>query len=440
MADVRRSGLRIRTRITAIATLVVALALTLGAVWMVALLSQNLNAGVATRLESESASIAEGLDGGLVPAAWIAERDDDTLIAWRPASESTVVVNADDALALPAPPGADPVRTVIDGDAYLVVVETLETGQLLLGAPLRDVEAAVAETATLLAIGVPIAVIVIGVVVWLVAARALAPVERIRRQVDEIDADALDRRVPTRGNGDEIDLLAATMNRMLARVESGYDAQQRFVGDASHELRSPLATMRQFAELARAHPDVAPKGELADVVIDEGERMQEILEGLLLLARLDEGAVRGAGVVDLDDLALAAAAGVRDRGVDVDTTAVGAVQVAGDARLLRRAVQNLVDNAGRHARTRVTIGVRAVEQTALLWVDDDGGGIAASERDRVFDRFVRLDEARSRDAGGSGLGLAIVREVARAHGGRVRVDEAPLGGARFVIELPLAAA
>lgn len=441
MAESRpgRRALGIRTRITAGATLVVAVVLALGAVGVVGLLAQNLAAGVATRLEAELTGIADGLDAGLVPAAWIADRDDESLIAWRAVTDAgtTTVVNAEAALALPAPPGGDPVRTVIDGDPYLVVGQDLDAGTLLLAAPLREVDAAVDAAGRLLAVAVPVAVALIGVVVWAVASRALAPVDRIRRQVDAIDADALDQRVPVRGNGDEVDRLAGTMNRMLERLQAGYAAQQRFAGDASHELRSPLAAMRQFAELAEAHPDRTSPGELAEVVRAEGARMQDILESLLLLARLDERAASASGRVDLDDLVLEEATRVRGAGgVTVDARAVEAAPVRGDARLLRRAVRNLADNARRHARTHIAIGVRVVGGTALLWVDDDGAGVPEPERGRVFDRFVRLDEGRSRDAGGSGLGLAIVREVARAHGGSVRVEDAPLGGARFVVELP----
>ena len=296
----------------------------------------------------------------------------------------------------------------------------------------------VAEVAgALLGVGVPLATALIGVVVWRVATRALAPVEQIRLQVEQVDADALDQRVPVSGTGDEIDRLAGTMNSMLDRIEHSYRSQQQFVSDASHELRSPLATMRQFAEVASRHPQSTTPEELSEVVLAEGGRMQEIVEGLLLLARLDEGEARSAEEVDLDDLALAEAKRLRSLGgVTVDSRGVTAVRVVGDARLLARAVRNLADNAVRHGRSQVAVSTTSENGVAVIRVDDDGAGVPEADRQRIFERFVRLDEARARDDGGSGLGLAIVAQIARAHGGTVRVEDSPLGGARFTIELP----
>ena len=289
----------------------------------------------------------------------------------------------------------------------------------------------------LLGVGVPLATALIGVVVWRVATRALAPVEQIRLQVEQVDADALDQRVPVSGTGDEIDRLAGTMNSMLDRIEHSYRSQQQFVSDASHELRSPLATMRQFAEVASRHPQSTTPEELSEVVLAEGGRMQEIVEGLLLLARLDEGEARSAEEVDLDDLALAEAKRLRSLGgVTVDSRGVTAVRVVGDARLLARAVRNLADNAVRHGRSQVAVSTTSENGVAVIRVDDDGAGVPEADRQRIFERFVRLDEARARDDGGSGLGLAIVAQIARAHGGTVRVEDSPLGGAQFTMELP----
>ncbi|SBS73520.1 cell wall metabolism sensor histidine kinase WalK [uncultured Microbacterium sp.] len=433
--DRRRTSLR--TRIVAVAVAVVALALGLGAVGVVITLDRMLTSQVAEQLRGDLDTMADGIEDGTLTRDGVEQRDDDVLIAWHTGGET--VVNEDEARSLPIPDEDAVAHTTVDGERMLVVAERIDGGALVLARSVDDVTEAVGTTGALLAVAVPLAIALIGLVVWLVVTRALAPVERIRAQVDGIDASALDRRVPTSGRGDEIDRLAGTMNRMLDRVEDGYRARQRFVGDASHELRSPLATIRQFAELSRAHPETTAPGELAEVVLAEGGRMQDIVEGLLLLARLDENAVSTASLVDLDDLALAEVQRLRGLGaVAVDGRAISAVAVRGDERLLARVARNLVDNAARHARTTVAIGCRVAEGRALLWVDDDGDGVAPDDRERVFERFVRLDEARSRDAGGSGLGLAIVREIVLAHGGEVRIDDAPSGGARFVVVLPAA--
>ncbi|WP_344344521.1 HAMP domain-containing sensor histidine kinase [Agrococcus versicolor] len=423
-------------RITAAALAVVTIAFGVGAVAMVWTLERTLQASVAEQLSDELAALAEGVDAGTIQTAALVDRDDDVLVALR--SSRGIVVNAPDAALLPVPTGADAIEAVVAGEHYVVVAADVADGAIVVGRSVREIDDAVWTATWLLAVAVPLAVVLIGTVVWIVVGRALAPVDRIRAQVDRLDVTALDRRVPTTGSGDEVDRLAGTMNRMLARVDDGVRARQRFVSDASHELRSPLATMRQFAELSRAHPETTTPGELADVVLGEGERMHGIVEGLLLLARLDEHGTQARRTVDLDDLAHAEASRVRSLGGIVDGTAIRVAPVAGDGRLLGRALRNLVDNAMRHAATRIAIGSVVRDGRAMAWVDDDGAGVAEGERERVFERFVRLDEARARDDGGSGLGLAIVREVARAHGGDAWVATSPLGGARFVLELPAA--
>lgn len=427
----------VRTRITLVAVAVVAALLGIGAVGTVWTLDRVLTDQIASQLDDDFDMIADTVESGGPDA--ISDRDDDVLIALHTGGRT--IVNDDDANQLPGPDEiSERAETRVDDDPMLILSEDLggDRGTLVVARSTEEVGDAVSAATMVLAVAVPIAVALIGVVVWAVAARALGPVDRIRRQVDHVGADTLDQRVPRTGNDDEIDRLAATMNRMLDRVEEGYRTRQRFVSDASHELRSPLATMRQYAELERAHPGAAPPGELADVVLGEGARMQEIVEGLLLLAKLDEGSAQSGarGDVDLDDLALAEASRIRALGTaSVDGGGIGPARVSGDSRLLARAVRNLVDNAVRHARSTVALGTAVNGGSALLWVDDDGDGVPESERERVFERFTRLDEARSRDAGGSGLGLAIVAEIVRTHGGSVRVENAPLGGARFVIVL-----
>jgi signal transduction histidine kinase len=204
------------------------------------------------------------------------------------------------------------------------------------------------------------------------------------------------------------------MNQMLGRLERSRERQQQFVADASHELRSPLAGIRQTAEVARAHPGALPEGELAEAVLEESGRLQRLVEQLLLLTRADEGVVaRTQQDVDLDDLALAEARRVVRPGLAVDTTRVAAGRVRGDRTALAQVVRNLLDNAARHAERRVAVTVREDGGVVELVVEDDGAGIPEDQRRRVFERFVRLDEARARDTGGSGLGLAISACAAR---------------------------
>jgi signal transduction histidine kinase len=318
------------------------------------------------------------------------------------------------------------------------VVETEDAGSYVVsvGVSLEEVQDSTEALLPPLVLGLPLLLLVVGGTTWVVATRALAPVARIRDEVEQITGDRLERRVPEPASRDEIRRLAATMNQMLARLEAARDRQRQFVADASHELRSPLASIRQTAEVAKAHPDALPDGELADAVLEEGARMQRLVEQLLLLTRTDEGAVAlSPRDVDLDDLALDEARRFRD-GIEIDTSGVCPARLRGDGPALAQVVRNLVDNAVRHATSRVVVAVREDEGDVELVVEDDGRGIPDAEREHVFERFVRLDEARARDAGGSGLGLAIVREIVRAHGGTVGVSSSAAGGARFVVRLP----
>jgi signal transduction histidine kinase len=327
------------------------------------------------------------------------------------------------------------------GHRYVVVTEDAQVGGgqeyvVSVAVSLEEVGDSTDALVPLLLVGLPLVLLVVGATTWVVVGRALAPVERIRREVEQVTGNRLDRRVPEPRSRDEIHRLARTMNRMLGRLEASYDRQQRFVADASHELRSPLASIRQTAEVARAHPGALPEGELADAVLEESMRMQRLVEQMLLLTRTDEGAVaRSPREVDLDDLVLAEARRVRN-GLRVDTSGVQPGRVRGEAAALSQVVRNLLDNAARHAASSVTASVAEGDGAVELVVEDDGPGIPEAQRERVFERFVRLDEARARDAGGSGLGLAIVREIVCAHGGSVSLSSSASGGARFVVRLP----
>ncbi|WP_341974193.1 HAMP domain-containing sensor histidine kinase [Microbacterium sp. LWO13-1.2] len=428
----RRRGRSIRTRVTVVAVLVVALALGGGSVAGVLLLSRSLTDGVVVSLESDLDTIGDRVEERRFD---IRSVGDEVLVRLR--GHDGIGTNDEDAQLLPELAEDHIERVTIDGDSYLAASEDSDAGLLTVARPVEHVDEAVSAATGLLAFAVPLAIALIGLVVWVVSGRALAPVERLRRQVDQIDPADLDRRLDGGGADDEVGRLAGTMNRMLDRIEAAQRTQRQFVSDASHELRSPLATIRQHAEVATVHPGSISTDALADVVLHEGARMQELVEGLLLLARLDEHRGLGTAVpVDVDDLALAEVHRLRGLGVRVDAGGVSPGRARGNEVLLARALRNLADNAARHARTAVTLRVQAEGPWVVVEVEDDGGGIAHDQRERVFERFARLDEGRARDEGGSGLGLAIVREIAVAHGGSVSVTDAASGGARFVLMLP----
>jgi len=303
-----------------------------------------------------------------------------------------------------------------------------------------DVRESTRTLTTLLLITIPVVATTIAALVWWLVGRTLRPVEDIRRNVAEIEASDLDRRVPVPAGSDEIVRLARTMNAMLERLGAANARQQQFVADASHELRGPLTRMRSELEVDRAHPETADARATAQSVLQEVSGLQRLVDDLLLLARSDAGATSfSSETVDLDDIVLRDVARLRsETGIEVDAHGVSAAQVRGDAQALTRVVRNLTDNAARHATSVVTLTLGEVDGTAVLSVGDDGPGIPAGDRDRIFERFTRLDGARTAGSGGTGLGLAIARDVVTRHGGTIRADSVRGAGTRFVVTLPSA--
>ncbi|GGZ31928.1 two-component sensor histidine kinase [Streptomyces inusitatus] len=317
------------------------------------------------------------------------------------------------------------------------------TATVYAGAPLATEEGAVATVRDAMLIGLPPLLLIVGSVTWLVTRRALAPVEGIRREMAAITASAdLSRRVPEPGSRDEVARLARTTNETLAALEASEERQRRFVADASHELRSPIASLRTQLEVGAAHP------ELLDVpgAVEDTVRLQQLAADLLLLARLDAGERPGLARVDLGALVReetsqrTASGAAGDRAAVTVETADAGLDVDGSRSQLARVLGNLLDNAQRHAEAEVTASVRRDGRYVVLAVADDGEGVPEAERERIFERFVRLDDARSRDEGGAGLGLAIARDVAERHGGSLTVGRAATGGALFELRLPAAAA
>ncbi|MGW5399531.1 sensor histidine kinase [Streptomyces sp. NPDC003952] len=306
------------------------------------------------------------------------------------------------------------------------------------GTSLRDADTADETIMTVLAVVVPLLVLVVALITWRVTGWALRPVEAIRAEVAEIGDRELHRRVPVPPTRDEVARLAVTMNATLDRLEAAGIRQRRFIADASHELRSPITVLRTQLEVAQAHPDPELWGELVSGALEDTVRLQDLAADLLLLARLDTSEPPPAAAVDLTEVVREAARTRRGARVAVRADVAPGIAVRGSTIWLSRLVTNLLDNAGRHAEQHVGLVLRLDEARgeAVLEVTDDGAGIAPADRERVFERFTRLDDARARDEGGTGLGLAIARDIALRLGGTLTVRDSPKG-ARLVATLPL---
>ncbi|NQX04263.1 HAMP domain-containing histidine kinase [Rathayibacter sp. VKM Ac-2856] len=435
---IRRPPWSIRVRLTALVSAVILAVLLAGSVAFAALLRQSLVDAEAFTADQQARQIATDTES----AGRLPPFDSDEVVIQLQREGEVVAVSDDDRIDTAPLPVADEPRIVsLDGTRFVVGSEDLQLGgdpgeTVVVARTLAGADDAAGSALRLLAVAVPLVTLVVGVLVRFVVGRSLRPVERIRADVEAIEAADLERRVQEPPGSDELARLARTMNGLLDRLERSQAAQRRFVSNASHELRSPVAAIRQHAQVALRHPDAVPLADLAGVVEDEGERMQQLVTSLLLLARIDEGDPVPEEDVDLDDLVLAEAARLRALGVEVRTGSVGPAQVHGAEPLLRSAVRNAAENARRHAASVVAFTVRQEAGTAVVLVDDDGPGVPEEDRERVFHRFERRDDARARDTGGSGLGLAIVAEAARAGGGSARLIESPLGGARLEIRLP----
>uniref|UniRef100_UPI00068C2F80 sensor histidine kinase n=1 Tax=Kitasatospora sp. MBT63 TaxID=1444768 RepID=UPI00068C2F80 len=306
------------------------------------------------------------------------------------------------------------------------------------GASLRTADTAEDLTTAALAAMSALVLVTVAILTWRTTGRALRPVEAIRAEVAAISDRDLARRVPDPRSDDEIARLAHTMNAMLARLEAAGDRQRRFIADASHELRSPLAVLRTQLEVAHTHPDPEVRRTMVEGALQDTERLQDLAGDLLLLARLDSpGRPRPDDALDLADLVRSTVRGRIPPPHPIELRVPDSVPVYGKAQWLGRLLTNLLDNAQRHAAHRVTVHLHLDPATgnAVLDVTNDGARIAPQDRDAIFERFTRLDDARSRDDGGSGLGLPIAREIATLHAGTLTVHDTP-GGTSFRLTLP----
>ncbi len=338
----------------------------------------------------------------------------------------------------------------IDGNQWLLIEDVVSTE----GADYLVITGAEGEYRLRSFIGdglpfiIPVVLVVMavaGLITSWFTRRALGSVEKMRVEVQQITQESLDRRVPTTGARDRIDKLAVTMNDMLARLESSTLQQSRFLADASHELRSPVAGLLAQLDVAVAYPDRADTAVLLPKLQAEAQRLQLVLDDLLFLSRSeaerplqppDPRAVRLGALLTAE----VEHQRMMNPQLMVERTDSSEAGVVGIDRDLQRAIRNLADNASRHAKGRVTLGLAEQEGTVVISVSDDGDGVAPDQAEKIFDRFVRLDESRARDAGGSGLGLAIVKEIAETHGGSAGLLADGGRGATFVIRLPVAKA
>ncbi|GAA4071647.1 sensor histidine kinase [Nonomuraea soli] len=283
------------------------------------------------------------------------------------------------------------------------------------------------------------ALVLAGVTAWISSRglrRALEPVSAIQNELAEITSTDLGRRVPRASHRDEFDSLAQTINATLDRLEATVEQQRRFASDASHDLRSPITAMRAQVEEAMLHPDDTDWEQTSRALMASIERLQALATDLLALARLESGTPGKQDRLDLGEL-VATELDRRTPGKTLVRSLEPGVFVVGDRLRLARLLTNLVDNAQRHAVSRIDVSVRTEDGCAVLEVVDDGAGIEAEQREIVFRRFTRLDASRNVDAGGTGLGLPIAREIAKAHGGSLTIEDSARG-ARFVLRLPMA--
>ncbi|KAB1916278.1 cell wall metabolism sensor histidine kinase WalK [Micromonospora sp. AMSO31t] len=447
-----RLGVRLRSALAAGLVVAVASVLAGGVLLVTArgILLDNVTTSVNDRATQVTAALAGGDSSALTEALRPSAPQRSVVQVLNPASE---IVAASNSVSTVSPMSAlrpavgqrewETRRLEIEQDSPFRIAATgvsTPAGPriVLVAGSLDAVDDGTEAIIAALLVGLPLLAVVVGVATFLFVGRTLHPVEAMRRQAATITARNLHARLPVPVADDEIAALAATMNTMLDRIEAASAAQRRFVADASHELRSPLATIHANVDLLDAAGLAETPARSVRRIHAESARMARLVDDLLLLARADDQAVRlRRDEVDLDDLVYAERERVAAEHPSLHIEGgVEPVRVVGDPDQLHRALRNLVDNAVRHAGRAVVVSLAASDIHAEMVVGNDGPAIAAADRQRVFDRFVRLDDSRSRQGGGAGLGLPIARDIVVAHGGSLTVD--PLAdGAALRVRLPL---
>ncbi|MFF0034353.1 ATP-binding protein [Streptomyces avermitilis] len=441
----------LRLRLTAAAALVTAAGLAGAAVLLVNWLQTSLISSLDQTAVQRAQVIAAAVDTGKLTTTLPASAEGDTAVQ---VVDSTGTVRAT-STNLEGEPRLFTFTATTSGDPQARTVRGLPLGDngawrtvaipagrspdpvtVYVAVPTATVDRSLTQLTAALATTVPIVVALLTAVAWLLTGRALRPVDTLRAQAAAITACDLSRRLDVPPAHDELGRLASTLNDLLGRLDAATRQQRQFIADAAHELRSPLSSLLTQLEVAVRHPESTHWHTLAPDLVEESERLARLVDDLVQLARLDARPRLRHQPVDLDEIVFAAVRRARQQSpLAIDEHAVTAARVSGDPDALSRVVRNLLDNATRYATTRIDVQLAVIDGAAHLVIADDGPGISATDRQRIFDRFTRLDDARDRDAGGSGLGLAIVRDIITAHHGTTHVeDNAP--GARIVVRLP----
>lgn len=441
----------LRLRLTALATTFVVAVLVAGAGSLFVLQRGQLTDTVDRSLRERADTVESLFIVSDLPESFTADDDDRGV---QVVSEDGQVAIASDNLEGEGPVAEldastrEVIRTVDDfplgDDGFRVLSRRIETDAgvfvLHIAESTDDLDDTTESLFTTLGFVVPALSLLFAGMTWFLVGRTLRPVDAMRADVDSIDDTRVRHRVAHPGRDDEIGRLARTLNLMLDRLHRSGEQQRQFVADAAHELRTPLTRIRTTVEVDLAQPDAAVPDRTNTEVRDEAIGLQRLIDDLLHLARSDDGeASLIRSPLDFDDLVMAEIQEQRRStpSVSIDATAVSGCELDGDEAQVRRAVQNLLANAARHAASEVTVTLQSDASEVHLIVDDDGPGIEPDNRELIFDRFTRLDEARSSDSGGAGLGLAITRDIVTRHGGTIHCEKSSFGGARFVATFPV---
>ncbi len=445
----RHAFASVRARTTIAATVVVALALLVSSVVLVQTLEHSLVTATDQQARTRLTELVDQARAGTLPRVIDGIGDDSLAQVVGP--DGSVVAASRNIVGRPAitpvdaagaAPGVRTMRRLPDDqetEDYRIWSVRAETPggpvAAFVGPSLESSQEATHRLVRSLQLGLPLLVALLALAIWVTVGRALRPVENVRREVAVLGARSLERRVPVPPTDDEVARLAITMNQLLDRLEAADRRQREFVGNASHDLQSPLAVFRTELEVGLAHADLTEWRRTGHQLLGETDRMEALVGDLLFLAQSEEGRPPALVPLDLEDLVAEEVARLRSSdGVRIDLTTSGA-PVRGNRQQLARMVRNLLLNATGYARQRIEVAVREEEGVAVLSVDDDGPGVPLAHREDVFDRFFSRDVARDRRAPGTGLGLAIARSVAEAHGGSIRL-EGPAPTSRFVVRLP----